>query len=261
MPAVFRLTDHIRRLFDSAKIFDLDIPFTVDELIDATKETVRINELKSCYIRPLVFLGDGEMGLNIVPCKVSVAIAVWPWGTYLGDEGIKHGVRCKISSWQRHDPNSMPPAAKGDRACTSTRRWPSWKRSRAGTTRRIMLNGQGFVSECTGENIFIVRNGTIITPPLYVGRARGHHAAHGEDDRRRPRVSTTASTTCSAATSTSPTRRSSPARRPRSSRSGRSTTARSASRARSPGRSRRSSTPRSRARSTSTRNGTSTSSD
>ena len=110
---MFRLTDHIKRLFNSAKIFMIDIPFTVDELVEATKETVRVNELTSCYIRPLVYLGYGEMGLNPLPCPVNVSIAVWPWGTYLGDEGIKHGVRMKISSWQRHDPNAMPPAAKG----------------------------------------------------------------------------------------------------------------------------------------------------
>src|SRR4051794_13183272 len=86
-PAIFRLTDHIRRLFDSAKIFMLDVPYTEQELIEATKATVRVNGLESCYIRPLVYLGYGEMGLNPLPCPVNVAIAVWPWGTYLGDEG------------------------------------------------------------------------------------------------------------------------------------------------------------------------------
>ena len=106
-PAVFRLRDHIERLFNSAKVYLIDIPYTVDDLIDAVKETVRVNALDSCYIRPLVYLGYGEMGLNPLPCPVNVSIAVWPWGSYLGDEGIKHGVRLKISTWQRHDPNAV----------------------------------------------------------------------------------------------------------------------------------------------------------
>lgn len=171
-PAVFRLTDHIRRLFDSAKIFALDIPFTVDEIIEATKETVRVNQLKSCYVRPLVYLGYGEMGLNIAPCKVNVAIAVWPWGTYLGDEGIRHGVRCKISSWKRHDPNALPPAAKGTGMYINSS-MAKLEAVRAGYDEAIILNGLGFVSECTGENIFVIRNGTIITPPPSSGALEG----------------------------------------------------------------------------------------
>src|SRR5918911_1492665 len=94
-PAVFRLTDHIRRLFDSAKIMMIDVPFSPQQIVDATKETVRVNGLDSCYIRPIVFLGYGEMGLNPLPCTVNVSIAVWEWGAYLGDEGIKNGVRMK----------------------------------------------------------------------------------------------------------------------------------------------------------------------
>jgi len=110
---VFRLTDHMVRLFNSARIFMIDVPFGLEELIQAVKDTVAANELPSCYIRPIIYLGYGEMGLNPLPCPVNVSIAVWPWGAYLGDEGIANGVRMKISSWQRHDPNAMPPAAKG----------------------------------------------------------------------------------------------------------------------------------------------------
>ena len=95
-PAVFRLTDHINRLFNSAKVFLIDIPFSPRELIEAVKETVRANDLDACYIRPIVYLGYGEMGLNPLPCPVNVSIAVWPWGAYLGEESIKHGVRMKI---------------------------------------------------------------------------------------------------------------------------------------------------------------------
>ncbi len=171
-PAVFRLTDHIVRLFDSAKIFMIEIPFTVEELIDAVKLTVRVNHLPECYIRPIVYLGYGEMGLNPLPCSVNVSIAVWPWGTYLGAEGIKHGVRMKISSWQRHDPNAIPPAAKGTgmyiNSCLA-----KVEALKAGYDEAILLSPQGFVSECTGENIFAVKGGKIVTPPVTAGALPG----------------------------------------------------------------------------------------
>ena len=112
--AVFRLRDHIRRLFASAKVFMIDVPFTPEQIVEATREVVRVNGMHDgCYIRPLVFLGYGEMGLNPLPCPVNVAVAAWPWGTYLGDEGVANGVSVKVSSWRRHDPNAVPTAAKG----------------------------------------------------------------------------------------------------------------------------------------------------
>jgi branched-chain amino acid aminotransferase len=171
-PAVFRLTPHIRRLFNSAKIFMLDVPFTPDQLIAATKETIRANAVPSCYIRPLVYLGYGEMGLNIAPCAVNVAIAVWPWGTYLGDEGIEHGVRMKISSWRRHDPNALPPAAKGTGMYINSS-MAKLEAVKAGYDEAILLSPQGYVSECTGENIFIVKDGVIHTPPVSAGALEG----------------------------------------------------------------------------------------
>jgi branched-chain amino acid aminotransferase len=171
-PAVFRLTDHIKRLFDSARIFMLDIPFSVDELVEATKETVRVNALSSCYVRPLVYLGYGEMGLNPLPCPVQVSIAVWPWGTYLGEEGLKHGVRMKVSSWQRHHPNALPPAAKGTGMYINSS-LAKVEALKAGYDEAILLNPQGFVSECTGENLFVVQDGRIITPPVSAGALAG----------------------------------------------------------------------------------------
>ena len=171
-PAVFRLTDHIVRLFDSAKIFMLDIPYTIDQIVAATKETVRVNGLDSCYIRPLVYLGYGEMGLNPLPCPVNVSIAVWPWGSYLGDEGIKRGVRMKISSWQRHDPNAMPPAAKGTGMYINSS-MAKVEALKGGYDEAILLSPQGYVSECTGENIFVVKRGRIITPPVSAGALEG----------------------------------------------------------------------------------------
>jgi branched-chain amino acid aminotransferase len=171
-PAVFRLTDHITRLFNSAKIFMIDVPFSPEELIEATKTTVRVNGLSECYIRPIVYLGYGEMGLNPLPCSVNVSIAVWPWGAYLGDEGIANGVRTKISSWQRHDPNAMPPAAKGTGMYINSS-MAKIEAIKAGYDEAILLSPQGYVSECTGENIFIVRGGRIITPPLSAGALEG----------------------------------------------------------------------------------------
>jgi len=171
-PAVFRLDDHIDRLFNSAAIFMIDVPFDRDQLIAATLETVRVNEVRSCYIRPLVYLGYGEMGLNPLPCPVNVAIAIWPWGTYLGDEGIQNGIRLKISSWRRHDPNTMPPAAKGTGMYINSS-MAKVEALKAGYDEAVMLSPQGNVSECTGENIFVVQDGAIITPPTSAGALEG----------------------------------------------------------------------------------------
>lgn len=171
-PAIFRLEEHITRLFDSAKIFQIDVPFTPAELTEATVETVRVNNVESCYIRPIVYLGYGEMGLNPMPCPVQVSIAIWPWGSYLGDDGIRNGVRMKISSWKRHDPNIMPPAAKGTGMYINSSQ-AKVEAIKAGYDEAIMLSTQGYVSECTGENIFIVKGGRIITPPVSAGALEG----------------------------------------------------------------------------------------
>lgn len=171
-PSIFRLTEHIERLFNSAKIFMIDVPYTVAELIDATKKTVAVNKLESCYIRPLIYLGYGEMGLNPLPCPVNVSIAVWPWGTYLGDDGVANGVRMKISSFQRHDPNAIPPAAKGTGMYINSS-LAKVEALKAGYDEAIILNPQGYVSECTGENLFVVKDGRLITPPVTAGALEG----------------------------------------------------------------------------------------
>ena len=171
-PAIFRLTDHIVRLHNSAKILMMPMPYSVDDLVQACKDTVRATGLPACYVRPIAYYGYGEMGLNTLPCSVDVAIVCWPWGAYLGDDAITKGVRMKISSWTRHDHNTMPPAAKttGNYVNSSLAKVEAIK---AGYDEAIMLNPQGFVSECTGENIFAVRNGTMITPPLAAGALEG----------------------------------------------------------------------------------------
>jgi len=150
----------------------MDIPYTVEELVRATKDTVASTGLPSCYVRPIAYYGYGEMGLNTLPCSVDVAIACWPWGAYLGDDAVEKGVRMKISSWTRHDHNTMPPAAKttGNYVNSSLAKVEALK---AGYDEAIMLNPAGLVAECTGENIFVVRNGTIITPPLTSGALEG----------------------------------------------------------------------------------------
>ncbi len=170
--AVFRLTDHIERLHDSAKIMMMEIPYSVDELIAATKQVVAASGLPSCYIRPIAYYGYGEMGLNTIPCSVDVAIACWPWGAYLGDDAVTKGVRMKISSWTRHGHNTMPPSAKttGNYVNSSLAKVEALK---AGYDEAIILAPSGLVSECTGENIFAARRGVLITPPLSAGALPG----------------------------------------------------------------------------------------
>ncbi len=162
-PAVFRLREHVARLFRSAKVFMIEIPFTEDEIAEAVRQIVRVNGVESCYIRPIAFLGYGEMGLNPLPCGVQVAIACWPWGTYLGDDGVTKGVTAKISTWQRHDPNAVPAAAKGTGMYVNSS-MAKVEALKAGYDEAILLSPQGLVSECTGENIFAVRDGLITTP-------------------------------------------------------------------------------------------------
>ncbi|WP_421118983.1 branched-chain amino acid transaminase [Aquihabitans daechungensis] len=171
-PAVFRLTDHIERLFNSAKIMMMDIPYTVDELVEATKLVVRESGLPSCYIRPIAYYGYGEMGLATTACKVEVSIACWPWGAYLGDDALTKGVRLKTSSWTRHDHNTMPPASKttGNYVNSTLAKMEALK---AGYEEAIMLSPQGHIAECTGENVFVARNGRFLTPPLAAGALEG----------------------------------------------------------------------------------------
>jgi branched-chain amino acid aminotransferase len=171
-PAVFRLTEHIARLHNSAKIVGMEIPYSVDELVDATKATVASTGLDSCYVRPIAYFGYGEMGLNTMPCTVDVSIACWPWGAYLGDDAVTKGVRLKTSSWTRHDHNIMPPASKttGNYVNSSLAKVEALK---AGYDEALMLAPNGLVAECSGENVFVSRHGKLITPPLSAGALEG----------------------------------------------------------------------------------------
>ncbi|HVF11842.1 MAG TPA: branched-chain amino acid transaminase [Actinomycetota bacterium] len=171
-PAVFRLTDHIERLFRSSKIYMIDVPFSTKQIIDATKELIAANELKSCYIRPIVFHGYGEMGLNPTICPVNVSIITWSWGAYLGEDSFGKGVRTMISSWKRYDHNTLPPAAKATGQYLNSG-LAKVEAIKAGYDEAIMLNPEGYVADATGENVFVVRDGVLFTPPTSAGPLEG----------------------------------------------------------------------------------------
>lgn len=163
-PAIFRAKEHMQRLHNSGKIYMMEIPYSVDELRKATKQLIKANELNECYIRPIAYRGYGEMGINPLKAPVDVAIAVWPWGTYLGDDGLKNGIKAKISSFQRISPNIMPPNAKptGQYINSILAKIEVLK---SGYDEAILLDFRGFISEGPGENLFIVRDGIVYTPP------------------------------------------------------------------------------------------------
>ncbi|MDP2158701.1 MAG: branched-chain amino acid transaminase [Nitrospirota bacterium] len=163
--AIFRLDEHVDRLFASAHIFDIEIPYTKKEIRDAIIKTIKVNKLKECYIRPLVYIGYGAMGLYPKGNPISVAIAAWPWGAYLGDEGIDKGIRIQVSSFTRHHVNSSMTRAK---VCGYYVNSQIAKKEAitGGYDEALLLDPEGYVSEGSGENIFIVRNGQIKTTPL-----------------------------------------------------------------------------------------------
>jgi branched-chain amino acid aminotransferase len=163
--AIFRLREHTHRLFMSAHILQVTIPFTEDAINEACLETVRRNKLEECYIRPLVFLGAGEMGLGARTNPVRVAIAAWRWGSYLGEEGVKNGIRVKTSSFQRFHVNTMMTKAKAVGHYINSI-LPSREARDAGYDEALMLDPDGFVAEASGENLFIVADGVVKTPPL-----------------------------------------------------------------------------------------------
>ena len=169
---VFRLRDHMERLHRSCKIARIDLPYTVDELCDATVEVIRANNLPACYIRPLVYRGYGSMGVNPVGAPVDVIIAVWPWGAYLGADALENGVAVGVSSWRQRSVNSIPPAMKATASYMNSI-MAKLEALDHGYAEAVMLNEQGLVCEGTGENLFIVRDGVLSTPPLSDGVLEG----------------------------------------------------------------------------------------
>lgn len=163
--AIFRLPEHIERLFDSAHILGLTIPFSQDDIVQACLETVRVNALKECYIRPLVFVGEGDRGLHARTNPIRVSVAAWAWGAYLGEEGLLNGIRVKTSSFQRFHVNTLMTKAKavGTYLNSILAGQEVWA---LGYDEALLLDTDGYVAEGPGENIFVVRRGKIKTPPL-----------------------------------------------------------------------------------------------
>ena len=170
--AVLRLTEHLKRLVRSAKLYYMPVPYTVEQLYDATFEVLESNKLDACYIRPLIFRGYGEMGLFPLDAPVNVVIAAWPWGTYLGDEGIIHGVRAKTSSIQSLDHTALARAAKATGQYLNSI-LAKVEVLNAGYDEAIMLTEHGHVAEGSGENVFVARNGVLSTPPPSDGVLEG----------------------------------------------------------------------------------------
>ena len=169
---VFRLKEHVQRLFDSAKIYKIEIPYTQEEIEEAILETVRVNELDGCYIRPIVFKGYGELGVDPSNCPVNVVIAAWEWGSYLGEEGMANGVDIGVSSWRKPAPDTFPALAK----CGANYMNSQLAKLEAidnGYDEAIMLDYEGHVSEGSGENIFLVEGEKLFTPSMSSSNLKG----------------------------------------------------------------------------------------
>ncbi|HET8525681.1 MAG TPA: branched-chain amino acid transaminase [Actinomycetota bacterium] len=167
-PAVWHLDEHLKRLFRSAKLYHMDIPYSLEAITDAVRDVIRANGLEACYIRPIVLRGYGEMGVNPLNAPINVFIATWPWGAYLGEDALENGVRIKISSWRRNAQNALPSSAK------ATGQYINGVLAKiesvmAGYDEAVMLNEQGYITDGSGENLFVVRDGRLTTPPISAG--------------------------------------------------------------------------------------------
>lgn len=169
---IFRLNEHVKRLFNSAKVYKIDIPYTQEEIAQAIRDTVKINELASCYIRPVVFRGYGQLGVNPLSCPVNTVITAWEWGSYLGEEGMANGVDVGVSSWRKRAPDTFPTLAK----CGANYMNSQLAKLEAidhGYEEAIMLDYEGHVSEGSGENIFIIEDGVLYTPSMDSSNLKG----------------------------------------------------------------------------------------
>jgi branched-chain amino acid aminotransferase len=167
-PAVFRLDEHLQRLHNSAKLLYMKIPFSVEDLKSACNEVIGANGLPECYLRPIAFYGYGELGVAARANPVETVIMSWPWAPYLGEEGLKQGIRAKISSWQRVSPNVVPHVAKATGVYLNSMLAVT-EANNAGYDEAILLTPEGTVADGSGENIFVVRDGMIYTPDLATG--------------------------------------------------------------------------------------------
>ncbi|MEA1993388.1 MAG: branched-chain amino acid transaminase [Euryarchaeota archaeon] len=171
-PAVFRLEEHVKRFFESCKIYRMELDYTEEEIQEAILDTIRKNNLKSCYIRPLAFRGYGEMGLNPLNTPVRLMISAWEWGSYLGEEAMVKGIRVKTSSWQRMAPNTFPFLAKAGGNYLNSQ-LAKMEAILDSYEEAVMLDTDGYVAEGSGENIFLVKNGKLYTPPIHSTILRG----------------------------------------------------------------------------------------
>jgi branched-chain amino acid aminotransferase len=171
-PAVFRLREHMERFERSAKMLFMDLGYSVDEMVEAVKHTIRENKLPACYIRPLAFRGYGVMGVDPIPAPVQVIIACWPWESYMGEAALREGVDVGVSSWRQRGINAMPPAIKATGNYLNSA-FARIEANQHGYNEAVMLNENGKVTEGTGENLFIVRDGVISTPPVSDGILEG----------------------------------------------------------------------------------------
>src|SRR4051794_25333749 len=164
-PAVFRLRDHLERLISSARLLYMDIPYSVEDLRTVCMDVICANGLPSCYLRPIAFYGYGELGVAAQDNPVEVVIMSWPWGTYLGDDGLRNGIRAKVSSWQRVGPNVIPHVAKATGIYLNSMLAVT-EANKAGYDEAILMTADGYVADGSGESIFLVRDGVIYTPDL-----------------------------------------------------------------------------------------------
>ena len=164
-PAVFRLTDHLKRFGNSARLLHMDLPYSVEELRAASLELLATNGLPEAYLRPIAFYGYGELGVSAAGNPVEVVLMSWPWGAYLGDEAMRTGIRAKVSSWKRVGPNTIPHAAKATGIYLNSMLAVT-EANLAGYDEAILLTEDGFVADGSGENVFVVKDGRLITPPL-----------------------------------------------------------------------------------------------
>ena len=170
--AIFRLREHSERLFNSAKILRMKIPFTLEQVMDAQLEVVRANNLKSCYLRPLTWIGSGKLGVSPKGNQVHLMVAAWPWGAYLGEEGLAKGIRVKTSSYTRHHVNITMTQAKAVSNYTNSI-LANMEATEDGYDEALLLDASGFVSEGAGENLFVIRKGVVYTPDLSAGALNG----------------------------------------------------------------------------------------
>ena len=164
-PAVFRLREHLQRLENSARLLYMELPYSVEDLRTAMHDLIGRNGLAECYVRPFAFYGYGELGVHTKGNPVEVVIMSWPWGAYLGEDGLRNGIRAKISSWQRIGPNVIPHVAKATGIYLNSMLAVT-EANKGGYDEAILLTAEGYVADGSGENVFVVKDGTIVTPPL-----------------------------------------------------------------------------------------------